>query len=62
MQKDLFIKDLEDVDGELCRNLLWTLENDVSDLGLTFIYERENILGGKTIIELIPNGKEIYVT
>lgn len=33
---DLYISDLEDIDPELTKNLLWVLENDISELGVYF--------------------------
>ena len=36
MHLDLYISDLEDLDPELSKNLLWVLKNDVSGLGTTF--------------------------
>ena len=39
-KKDLYIVDLDDIDAELSKNLMFILENDVSDLGINFSYER----------------------
>ncbi|EAR83836.2 HECT domain ubiquitin transferase (macronuclear) [Tetrahymena thermophila SB210] len=57
----LKISDLDDIEPELTKNLLWILENPVEDLCLTFIYEFEEI-GNKKTIELINGGKNIDVT
>ncbi|KAL4431858.1 hypothetical protein ABPG74_012670 [Tetrahymena malaccensis] len=57
----LKISDLDDIEPELTKNLLWILENPVEDLCLTFIYEFEEI-GQKKTIELIHDGKNIDVT
>ncbi|KAL4469176.1 hypothetical protein ABPG72_008916 [Tetrahymena utriculariae] len=57
----LKISDLDDIEPELTKNLLWILENPVEDLCLTFIYEFEEI-GQKKTIELIHGGKNFDVT
>lgn len=49
------MKDLEDIDPELSRNLVWMLENDVDDLMYDFSYV-ENILGQQKTIDLIKEG------
>jgi len=40
LRKDLYISDLEDIDADLTKNLLWILENSIdgTDHGLTFSY------------------------
>lgn len=45
----LFVEDLEDIDPEMAKSLLWILKNDIGDddaLGLSFTYESE-VLGRK---------------
>ena len=39
-KKDLYIADLDDFDTELSKNLQFILDNDVSDLGMNFSYDR----------------------
>lgn len=63
-EKDLYINDLQDIDPEVARSLIWMLNNDVSsmsELGMTFSVER-NIMGMLETIDLIPNGRNILVT
>ncbi|EAS06148.2 HECT domain ubiquitin transferase (macronuclear) [Tetrahymena thermophila SB210] len=61
LKKNLYVKDLEDIDPELSRNLMWMLENDVDDLMYDFSYV-ENILGCQRTIDLIKDGQNIAVT
>lgn len=53
--------DIEDVDPDYYKNLVWMLNNPVEALDLTFSYETEDF--GQIIVkDLIPNGREIGVT
>ncbi|KAL4482579.1 hypothetical protein ABPG72_005822 [Tetrahymena utriculariae] len=61
LEKNLYVKDLEDIDPELSRNLMWMLENDVDDLMYDFSYV-ENILGCQRTIDLIKDGQNVAVT
>lgn len=64
LKKDLYIKDLEDIDPDVAKNLIWMLSNDIEsmgELGLNFTTERA-MLGVIETIELVPNGKNILVT
>ena len=36
LEKPLYINDLEDIDPDEAKNPIWTLENDIKDLGLQF--------------------------
>ncbi|EAS04336.2 kinesin motor domain protein (macronuclear) [Tetrahymena thermophila SB210] len=58
--KELYINDLEDIDPDLAKNLMWILDNDVSNLYLDFTYTH-NDFGKQQIIELKPNGSHIEV-
>ena len=58
--KPITINDLEDLDPSLHKNLTWILENDVSELGMTFTYEID-FMGQTVTKELIPGGAEIMV-
>jgi hypothetical protein len=60
----LYVEDLEDIDPEAAKSLMWFLNNDVGyddDLGLAFTYESE-VLGVKQTIELVPGGSAIPIT
>lgn len=55
--------DLEFVDLELFRNLLWLKNNsNVESLGLDFTVSYASPLGKARTFELIPNGADIFVT
>lgn len=54
--------DMQSVDPDIHRSLLWILENDITGvLDLTFIAEYEQ-MGQTKVDELIPNGAMIQVT
>ncbi|KAG5486819.1 hypothetical protein LSCM4_06284 [Leishmania orientalis] len=53
--------DLESFDPELYTNLNWIMENDVTDLGLTFAVNYDRF-GSVEEEELEPNGKDTAVT
>lgn len=56
------IRDLESVDPEYHKSLVWMLENDITDvIDLDFSLEVEEF-GAKKIIDLKPNGAQIPVT
>lgn len=56
------LKDMESIDPEYYKSLLWILENDITDvLDITFSLETENS-GKYESHDLIPNGSEIAVT
>ena len=52
---------MRDVDEEMAKNLEWTLENDVSDLDLTFSHCLE-YNGTYHEVDLKPDGCTILVT
>lgn len=52
---------MEDIDPDEANNLNWVLENDVTDLSLTFSIHRE-ILSTTYVVDLIPNGRNVEVT
>ncbi|GHJ84973.1 hypothetical protein NliqN6_1375 [Naganishia liquefaciens] len=56
------IRDLESVDPEYHKSLVWMLENDITDIiDLDFSLEVEEF-GAKKVIDLKPNGSQIPVT
>ncbi len=58
----MYVEDLEDIDPDTAKSLLWILENDIGeDLGLTMAYQSE-CLGQRELIELLPGGQHILVT
>ncbi|XP_056371626.1 E3 ubiquitin-protein ligase NEDD4-like, partial [Oenanthe melanoleuca] len=59
--KPITLKDMESVDSEYYNSLKWILENDPTELDLTFCIDEENF--GQTYqVDLKPNGSEIMVT
>ncbi|KRX02286.1 HECT-domain-containing protein [Pseudocohnilembus persalinus] len=61
LKRNLYIKDLEDIDPEQANSMQWILENDVDQLELTHCIDNE-FLGKIETIDLIENGREILVT
>jgi len=58
----LTVEDIEAVDPAYYKNLVWMLQNDITDvLELTFTAESD-FFGRKEVIELVPGGKELRVT
>lgn len=55
-------RDVEAIDPEYYKSLVWMLENDITDIiDLTFSVETDDFGNMKTI-DLLPNGREIPVT
>lgn len=55
-------KDLESIDPEYYKSLVWMLSNDIDGvLDLTFSVERDDF-GVTKIVDLIPDGRNIDVT
>ncbi|KAG6820709.1 hypothetical protein H0H93_012762 [Arthromyces matolae] len=62
LSKHVTLSDLESVDAELQRSLVWMLENDITDvLDETFSLTEERF-GEMVTIELKPGGEQIAVT
>lgn len=64
LRKNLYINDLQDIDPETAKNLIWMLTNDVTELvelGLSFSVDRTTF-GVYEVIDLIPDGRNIKVT
>ncbi|KAJ8925495.1 hypothetical protein NQ315_009333 [Exocentrus adspersus] len=58
LSKSIDLKDMESVDSEYYKSLLWIKENDPSDLGLTFSVDEESF-GHTSVHELIEGGADI---
>lgn len=55
-------RDLESIDPEYHKSLVWMLENDIDGvLDLTFSVERDDF-GVADIIDLVPDGRNVVVT
>ena len=62
LSKAVSLQDMEGVDADFHRSLVWTLDNDITDiLDQTFVAEDERF-GVTGIDELKPGGKDIQVT
>jgi E3 ubiquitin-protein ligase HUWE1 len=57
----LNFSDIMDIDKKFFDNLKWCLQNDINEMGLTFVTETE-YFGKVEEVELIPGGKNITVT
>ncbi|GAX74557.1 hypothetical protein CEUSTIGMA_g2006.t1, partial [Chlamydomonas eustigma] len=58
----LTYEDIEAVDPEYYKNLIWMLSNDITEvLDLTFTAESD-FFGRKELVELVPGGKDLRVT
>ncbi|XP_065168760.1 E3 ubiquitin-protein ligase Nedd-4 isoform X2 [Atheta coriaria] len=58
LAKAIDLKDMESVDSEYYKSLLWIKENDPSDLDLTFSVD-EDTFGTTTVHELIADGANV---
>jgi E3 ubiquitin-protein ligase HUWE1 len=60
--KPVSLKDMETLDLDYYKSLVWMLENDISDIITeTFSIETE-VFGETQIVDLIPNGRNVPVT
>lgn len=59
--KPIELEDMESVDSEYHRSLLWIRDNDPTELELTFCIDEETF-GITSQRELKPNGAQIPVT
>ncbi|CAG9821223.1 unnamed protein product [Phaedon cochleariae] len=58
LSKTIDLKDMESVDSEYYKSLLWIKENDPKDLELTFSVDEESF-GHTSLHELIPGGADV---
>ncbi|CAH1107654.1 unnamed protein product [Psylliodes chrysocephalus] len=58
LSKTIDLKDMESVDSEYYKSLLWIKENDPSDLDLTFSVDEESF-GHTSVHELIDGGADV---
>lgn len=62
LNKTVSLKDMESLDLDYYKSLIWMLENDITDIIVeTFSVETDDY-GEHKIIDLIPNGRDISVT
>ncbi|KAF9468470.1 hypothetical protein BDZ94DRAFT_1153978 [Collybia nuda] len=62
LRKHMTLADLESVDAELHRSLVWMLENDITDVLDETFSTTEERFGEHVTIELRPGGQELPVT
>ncbi len=60
--KDSNLKDLESMDLDYYKSLVWILENDITDVISEDFSVIEEQFGEEKVIDLIPNGRNIPVT
>lgn len=60
--KSLSLKDMETLDLEYFKSLVWMLENDITDVITEDFSVETDDYGEHKIIDLIPNGRDIAVT
>ena len=61
LQRPTYFSDLQVIDADIYRSLQWILENNVDDLGLTFVADEEEF-GMIRQVALKEGGKDIKVT
>lgn len=62
LKKKVTLADLESVDAELYRGLMWMLENDITDVIDETFTTTEDRFGELVTVELKPGGGDIVVT
>lgn len=60
--KTVSLKDMESLDLEYYKALVWTLENDITNVTFETFSEKVDRFGAEEIVDLIPNGRNIEVT
>lgn len=62
LRKKIILQDLESVDSEMFKSLVWMLENDITDILYETFSVEEDRFGEKVTIDLKPNGRDVEVT
>ncbi|KAK9466030.1 hypothetical protein V1512DRAFT_31791 [Lipomyces arxii] len=60
--RQVSLKDMETLDLEYYKSLVWMLENDITDVITETMSLETDDYGDKKIIDLVPNGRDIPVT
>lgn len=60
--KTVSLKDMETLDLDYYKSLVWMLENDITDIITETFSIEANDYGDKKIIDLKPNGRNVAVT
>lgn len=62
LDKSVSLKDMETVDLEYYKSLVWMLENDITDVAFETFSVDQDRFGESQVIDLIENGRNIPVT
>lgn len=62
LRKKVSLADMEGVDADFHRTLMWTLDNSVEDVIFEHFAVEDEVFGEKVIIDLKPGGRDIEVT
>ncbi|KAK5136003.1 hypothetical protein LTR08_004257 [Meristemomyces frigidus] len=60
--KTVSLKDMESVDLDYYRSLVWILENDITDVTFESFSVNVDRFGAEETVDLVPNGRNIPVT
>ncbi|KAJ4016602.1 E3 ubiquitin-protein ligase tom1 [Fusarium irregulare] len=60
--KSVSVKDMESFDPDYYKSLCWMLDNDITDIITETFSVEDDEFGVTTVVDLIPNGREIAVT
>jgi E3 ubiquitin-protein ligase HUWE1 len=60
--KSVSVKDMESIDPDYYKSLVWMLDNDITDIITETMSVEDNEFGATKIVDLCPNGREIPVT
>ncbi|XP_044724417.1 HECT-domain (ubiquitin-transferase) domain-containing protein [Hirsutella rhossiliensis] len=60
--KSVSVKDMESFDPDYYKSLCWMLDNDITDIITETFSVEDDEFGVTTVVDLVPNGREISVT
>ncbi|PNS16909.1 hypothetical protein CAC42_4873 [Sphaceloma murrayae] len=60
--KPVSLKDMETLDLDYYKSLMWMLENDITDVAFESFSVEVDRFGEKQVVDLVPNGRDIPVT
>ena len=60
--RNVSLKDMETLDLDYYKSLVWMLENDITDIITETFSIEANDYGDKKIIDLVPSGRNTAVT
>ncbi|KAL2314487.1 E3 ubiquitin-protein ligase ptr1 [Schizosaccharomyces pombe] len=62
LHRSVSVKDIESLDPDYYKSLVWMLNNDITDIITEEFAVEKDVFGEKTVVDLIPNGRNIPVT